>query len=133
MNKGFEKIILKSTGSRELYEIEEVQELWGGYGKILRYGLIGSQLKSVVVKNVCLPGRARQSRGGDLSFQRKLKSYKVETAWYEFWNRDCDDNCRTPHILALKHVGEEVVMVMEDLNASGFSRRMNSVSWTEIL
>jgi thiamine kinase-like enzyme len=56
----------------------------------------------------------------------------VETAWYEFWNKDCDDNCRTPHILTLKHVGEEVIMIMEDLNASGFSKRMNNVGWTEI-
>ena len=55
MNKSFEKIILKSTGAKELYEIEEVQELWSGYGKILRYGLAGAEIKSVIVKNVCLP------------------------------------------------------------------------------
>jgi len=132
MNKGFEKIILKSTGSRELYETEEVQELWGGYGKILRYGLIGSQQKSVVVKNVCLPERARQSRGGNLSFQRKLKSYKVEIAFYENWSKKCEDACRVPNWYAFEWQKNEFLMVFEDLDTAGFIRRKQSIGWKEM-
>ena len=59
MNKYFEKIILESTNSKEIDKIQEIQELWGGYGKIFRYILSRSDLKSVIVKNVRLPDRGR--------------------------------------------------------------------------
>lgn len=132
MNKSFEKIILKSTHSRELYEIEEVQDLWGGYGKILRYGLSGSNLKSVVVKNVCLPKSTAKSRGGDISYQRKLKSYKVEMAFYENYSSKCGDNCRVPVGYAFEWQNDEFLMVFEDLDTAGFKKRKQSVAWNEM-
>ncbi len=132
MNKSFEKVILRATHSRELYEIEEVQELWGGYGKILRYGLIGSDLKSVVVKNVCLPERAGKARGGDMSYQRKLKSYKVEMAFYENWSKKCDNDCRIPEWYAFEWQNSEFLMVFEDLDAAGFKNRRRRVEWNDI-
>jgi len=132
MNKGFEKVILRSTNSRELYEIDEVQELWSGYGKILRYGVVGSSLKSVVVKNVCLPKNAGQSRGGDISYQRKLKSYKVEIAFYEKWSAKCNDACRIPRWYAFEWQNNEFLMVFEDLDESGFKKRRRSVAWNDM-
>ncbi|MCX7922026.1 MAG: ecdysteroid 22-kinase family protein [Clostridia bacterium] len=132
MNKNFERVILKATNSRELYETEEVQELWGGYGKILRYGLIGSDLKSVVVKNVCLPKRDRQLRGGDISYQRKLKSYKVEMAFYENWSRKCGSDCRVPEWYAFQWQNDEFLMVFEDIDTAGFEKRRRDVSWNEM-
>jgi hypothetical protein len=132
MNKSFEKIILKATNSRELYEIEEIQDLWGGYGKILRYGLVGSDLKSVVVKNVCLPKSPKQSRGGNISYQRKLKSYKVEMAFYEDWSQKCGNDCRLPKWYALKWQDDEFLMALEDLDMAGFKKRKRSVAWNEI-
>ena len=85
MNKHFQEIILKATGAEELYEIEVIQDLWSGYGEIVRVGLTGADMKSVVVKHVKL-GQGDHPRGWntDLSHQRKLKSYKVETEWYNF-------------------------------------------------
>ncbi len=132
MNRSFEKIILKATNSRELYEIEEVQDLWGGYGKILRYGLIGSDLKSVVVKNVCLPKRARQSNNGNISYLRKLKSYKVEMAFYKNWSSRCGENCRVPGGYALEWQDDEFLMVFEDLDTVGFKKRRHSAAWNEM-
>ncbi|MCU4156989.1 DUF1679 domain-containing protein [Carboxylicivirga sp. A043] len=131
MNQHFKDIILKATGASELYEIETIQNLWSGYGKIIRIGLEGSQYESVVIKHVKLPDNSKHPRGWNtnLSHERKVKSYQVETAWYEFWNQQCDDDCRTPHVLALEHLNDEVLMVMEDLDASGFSGRLSSVSW----
>lgn len=131
-NKSFEKIILKSTDSRELYEVEEIQELWGGYGKILRYGLVGSDIKSVVVKNVCLPGRVGQSRGGNNSYMRKLKSYKVEMAFYKNWSSKCGNDCRVPGWYAFEWQNDEFLMVFEDLDTVGFNKRKREVSWNEI-
>lgn len=132
MNKSFEKIILNSTESRELYKIEEIQDLWGGYGKILRYGLSGSDMKSVVVKNVCLPKNPKKSRGGDISFQRKLKSYKVEMAFYKNWSENCKNDCRVPKWYAFEWQNDEFLMVLEDLDAAGFKKRKRSVAWNEI-
>ncbi len=134
MNQLFKDTILKATAADDLYEIEEIQNLWSGYGKILRIGLKGCATESVVVKHVKLPDNSKHPRGWNtnLSHERKLKSYRVETAWYAQYNKQCDDGCRTPHCLALKHFDDEVLMVFEDLNASGYSARKNTVSWTEI-
>lgn len=132
MNKAFEKIILKSTGARELCDVEEVQELWSGYGKILRYGLSGSDMMSVIVKNVCLPERSGQSKVKNISFERKLKSYKVEMAFYENWSQRCGDGCRIPKHYALEWQNNEFLMVFEDLDTAGFNRRMRSVGWKEM-
>ncbi|MCG8581630.1 MAG: ecdysteroid 22-kinase family protein [Bacteroidales bacterium] len=131
MNQHFKEIILKAAGASELFEIETIQNLWSGYGKIIRIGLKNCDLQSVVVKHVKLPDNSKHPRGWNTNFshQRKVKSYKVETAWYEFWNKQCDDSCRTPHVLALEHIGDEVLMVMEDLDVSGFSSRLSSVNW----
>ncbi|TRX70445.1 oxidoreductase family protein [Carboxylicivirga sp. M1479] len=134
MNQQFKDIILEATKASDLEEKEVIQNLWSGYGKIIRVSLKGSDISSVVVKHVKLPDTNNHPRGWntDFSHLRKLKSYQVETAWYEFYNQQCDNTCRTPHCLALKHIGDEVLMVMEDLDASGFPERLASVGWTEI-
>jgi len=134
MNNHFQKTILQATGARELFEIGVIQSLWSGYGKIVRYGLKGSHLKSVVVKHVRLPKQGNHPRGWntDLSHQRKLKSYQVETAWYKQWSERCDESCRIPRCLALETQGEEVLMVLEDLDAAGYPERITAVSWNEI-
>ena len=52
MNDHFVNTILNATGASSLYEVEEIQSLWSGYGKILRIGLVDSKYKSVVVKHI---------------------------------------------------------------------------------
>ena len=134
MNNHFQNTILQATGASELFEIGVIQNLWSGYGKIVRYGLKGSHMKSVVVKHVRLPEQGNHPRGWntDLSHQRKLKSYRVETAWYDQWSQQCDESCRIPKCLALESHGDEVLMVLEDLDASGYPERITSVSMKEI-
>jgi len=134
MNQQFQDIILAATGATALYEIEVIQSLWSGYGKIIRIGLKGCTNKSVVVKHVKLPEQTAHPRGWntDLSHERKLKSYRVETAWYEQYSAMCSEDCRIPHCLALKHIDDEVLMVLEDLDQAGYPERLSSVSLTEI-
>jgi len=128
-------IILNATGADDLFEGGSIQSLWSGYGSIDRYGLIGSELNTVVVKHVRLPDQSRHPRGWntDRSHQRKLHSYQVETAWYEHWAARCDDHCRIPHCLALEHHDDEVLMVLEDLDGSGFPARKGSVTEAEMI
>ncbi|MFK8031262.1 MAG: phosphotransferase [Gammaproteobacteria bacterium] len=134
MHKSFEQTVLHATGAKDLFVMEEIQQLWSGYGAIVRYGLSGAVVPSVVVKHVQLPNNDNHPRGWntDLSHKRKLTSYRVETAWYRHWSSLCDDNCYVPECLALGSHGEETLIVLEDLTASGFDTVKSSVSLSEI-
>jgi len=134
MKKKFKDILLESTGSTQLKREETIQNLWSGYGKIERYKLSGGKLGSVIVKHVCPPTAGSHPRGWntDNSHQRKLKSYKVETAWYSKLSKKCSDLCRVPTCFAVVSDGNEVIMVLEDLDASGFPLRKTQVGWDEI-
>lgn len=132
MNNHFKSIILQKTGASSLEEKEVIQSLWSGYGKILRVALQGSPLKSVVVKNVQLPKQTNPPRGwnSDIGHQRKLKSYEVETYWYKTYSNQ--SKARLPKCYAIEQKGDEVLMVLEDLDTAGFGLRKQNVSWLEI-
>ena len=134
MNTQLRDIVLRATGARELFEVGTIQSLWSGYGSIDRYGLMGSDLDTVVVKHVRLPEQGRHPRGwnSDLSHQRKLRSYRVETAWYRQWAGRCGEQCRIPRCLALERCGDEMVMVLEDLDNSGYPARRDRVTDQEM-
>jgi hypothetical protein len=134
MNQVFQDSILHSTGAQSMSESGVIQRLWSGYGKIVRYRLKGSDMKSVVVKHVRLPKPDQHPRGWntDRSHQRKLRSYNIETHWYKTYSKDCNDYCRVPQCLALETVDDEVLMVLEDLDAAGYPRRKESVNRREV-
>ncbi len=134
MKDFFKKTVLEATGATDLYEIEMIQSLWSGYGKIVRYGLEGCDRKSVVIKLVQLPDNGNHPRGWntDLSHERKIKSYEVEVAWYRDWANKCTDYSVIPHCLALETQGEEVLFVLDDLDAMGYPSRVGSASLVEM-
>lgn len=134
MNERFINTLLSATKAKSTKELETIQSLWSGYGKIARYRLIGAPMETVIVKHVVLPKGDSHPRGWNtnLSHERKLKSYEVETAWYQQWASQCDDLCRIPHCLAVESEGDEVLIVLEDLDAAGFPSRVSSVSMTEM-
>jgi len=134
MNHNFQDVILQATGAGSLYHIEDIQSLWSGYGKIMRYGLRGADRERVVVKHVKLPDAHHHPRGWntDRSHQRKIRSYQVETAWYRDWASRCDERCRVPACLALEADADEFLMVFEDLDASGFPLRKQAVSLADM-
>ena len=135
LGKQFESVILEATSSSRLEVEEVIQELWSGYGKILRVRVDGGTgTGTVVVKHVRLPGSSEHPRGwnSDLSHQRKVKSYEVETAWYQHWGDRCDAGCRIPAFLAFGRQGDEVLIVLEDLDAAGYPARLGQVGWRQI-
>ena len=134
MNDHFQSIALKATGASSLTESEVIQQLWSGYGKIVRCGLKDSDRTSVVVKHVHWPSDADHPRGWntDRSHERKVKSYQVETAWYKDYAARCSEACRVPECLALETHGDEVFMILEDLDASGFGERRGWASAQDI-
>ena len=78
-----DRFVRDVTGASGLIPKDRVQTLWSGYGTIERIGLRGTEVASVIVKHV-KPGGGGHPRGwnSDLSHQRKLNSYRVETHWY---------------------------------------------------
>lgn len=134
MNNHFKKLTLKATGAKKLVKTETIQSLWSGYGEIVRYGLDGGEFNSVVIKHVCLPDQTQHPRGWntDLSHQRKIKSYHVEIAWYQQWSHLCTAMCRVPRCLAVESQDEEMFMLLEDLDSSGFPIRLSQVSEREM-
>ena len=132
MNEYFRSIILQSTGASALFEKEMIQELWSGYGKIMRIGLEHAAVESVVVKHVQLPIDAHHPRGWntDIGHQRKVKSYQVEATWYNTYSKN--SAARLPHCHAIETQGDEVLIVLEDLDAAGYPLRKHTVTWEEI-
>ncbi|MBC2602683.1 phosphotransferase [Puniceicoccus vermicola] len=130
MQQSIESIVQHATGAVRVEESSVLQTLWSGYGSIVRYRVEGAKVPSVIVKHVSPPSDATHPRGWntDISHRRKLHSYEVETTWYRDFANRCRENCRVPHCWAVVKDGDEVVMVLEDLDASGFPGRRASVS-----
>lgn len=136
MKNSLKDSILRSTGATELQEVEKIQELWSGYGTIKRFTLTGSEIKSVVVKHVAIPDQNCHPRGwnSNRSHQRKLKSYNIEMNWYRNWSHLLDERCFVPACYGLEssEEGDYFLMILEDLDAAGFSKRKSTVTLPEI-
>jgi hypothetical protein len=129
MNQQLNEMVVKATGANFAERDEVIQSLWSGYGEIVRYALSGSDAPSAVLKHVIFPSEVNHPRGwhNDLSHSRKVKSYEVEMRWYHDWAGHCDDSCRVPHCYASETIGEEHLMVLEDLDAAGFPLRRSTL------
>ena len=127
MNTNLQRSILDFTGARHFEESEVIQSLWSGYGKIVRLRLIDASVDTVIVKYVSLPDRTEHPRGWntDLSHQRKIRSYQVESQWYRHYAAQCNQHCRVAACLGTLEQADEFIMVLEDLDAAGFSGRLD--------
>ncbi|WNJ20008.1 phosphotransferase [Pontibacter sp. G13] len=134
MTDHIRQLILSHTGATDIGRGTRIQGLWSGYGHISRYPLIGSELKSIVLKHVQMPAGGTHPRGWntDLSHQRKVKSYDVETHWYGAWSSYCDDRCRVPQCLASEAGDGELVILLEDLDPAGYPARRSQIQWPQI-
>ncbi|MFT5820056.1 MAG: hypothetical protein ACI8ZM_001290 [Crocinitomix sp.] len=133
MNPDFKEYLLKITKSSACKEIEVIQSLWSGYGKISRYQLDDSLLNTVVVKFISLNQRSEHPRGWntDYAHNRKVKSYEVETHWYEKWNQFCTNDCRVPKFIGSFSEGKDQWIILEDLNAN-FPLRKQQLDLSEV-
>ena len=132
MNEYFKSAILDATGATELGRMETIQHLWSGYGKIIRVQLNKAPIKSVVVKHVQLSDGKDHPRGwsSDYGHQRKVKSYEVETAWYQLYSKN--SRSRLPGCLGIYTSENEVLIILEDLNEAGYIHRKQSLHWKEL-
>ncbi|ANW96370.1 choline kinase [Wenyingzhuangia fucanilytica] len=134
MNSQFKQTLISSTKAKQAKEIEIIQTLWSGYGKIVRYQLLESPIPQVVVKWVQLPKVKEHPRGWNtnLSHHRKVKSYQVETNFYKNYANKCNAFCKIPKLYAFDVYNDEVLLVLEDLDMVGYPSRVHQVSWNHI-
>ena len=134
LGEQFEATILEATGASSLMVVEMIQELWSGYGKILRLSLEGGNRETVVIKHVSIPFESRHPRGWNSNFshKRKVFSYQVETEWYRQWSTRCDEHCRIPKFLAFDRDVDNVLVVLEDLDSAGYPARLPGLSISQI-
>ena len=133
MNANFKSYLLQETKASACEEIEVIQSLWSGYGKISRYQLIGSSIKTVVVKYISLNQVEAHPRGWDTDYShnRKVKSYEVETHWYEQWNQQCTNACPVPEFIGSYSEGKDQWIILEDLNEN-YPQRKEQLDFSEV-
>lgn len=131
-----ERLICQSCGADRCELGEVIQRLWSGYGVIQRVDLIGDEITPAVVKHVDLSKHRSNQRGwdGEVSHQRKVRSYAVENAFYEKFSNRCSARCRVPRLLGASQLGEGqgCLIVLEDLDGAGFAQRRSRVSWEDV-
>ncbi|XP_066541899.1 uncharacterized protein pkdc [Hoplias malabaricus] len=119
MKEEYQALILEACSAQSLKIGEKVQTLWSGYGQIVRVYLETCDRPSVIVKHVVFPKTSKQV--SEISHMRKVTSYQVEISFYQ--NYRTDERCRIPECLAARSFGEEMLLVLEDLDAAGFPER----------
>lgn len=127
MNNDFENIIKELFKTQTVKELEIIQSLWSGYGKLSRYVIDD---KTIIVKNIILPTQANHPRGWNTnnSHQRKVKSYQVETNWYKTYAKSCNNDCRVPQHYYSVSKENELLILLEDLDASGYPIRKSNLN-----
>ena len=105
---------------------ERVQELWSGYGQIIR--LYFEDNTSVIVKEIDYSGGSDHPRGwsSKVSDNRKRKSYEVELNWYKGQARQLDEMTKIPTLLGVKK-NKKTSFILEDLNALGYNQRLSTL------
>lgn len=134
MNPRFKETILKCASAKEIIGTEVIQELWSGCGQILRVKLKGGNVPSVIVKHIDLTNNLDHPRGWNTSasFNRKSESYAVEQEWYKTYAIHCDDFCRVPKFLGSNSIDGSQILILEDLNESGFPIRKENLTKDEV-
>lgn len=82
-------------------------------------------MPSVVVKEVNLATTLHHPRGwnSEISHNRKLRSYEVESAWYNNFSMSCPNDCRVPHCYFTECDEKTITIVLEDIDIAGFNKR----------
>lgn len=134
MNQALQSQLPKLIDFDKIIKVETIQSLWSGYGSLVRVFLSGYKQPSVIVKHINPPVLAKHPRGwnSNAGHQRKLKSYEVETTWYQTYNKRTNDDCRTARLLAFKQMNGGSLLVLEDLSAAGFPIRKSHLTVREI-
>ena len=126
--------IIELTQGDDIIDEELIQPLWNDYGTLSRVFLRGGHHASVIVKHIKIPKQAHHPRGfvSTISNDRKVRSYEVETQWYQHQNQRMPQDAPTPKCLDAFADEGELFLLLEDLGTRGFDQVLHTVSWFEI-
>jgi len=117
------QFIRDCTGCVDFSAPQRVQSLWSGYGEIRRLQLTygqegGTSPKSIVAKWIDPPEAPVHPRGwgSDMSHQRKLESYRVESNWYQDYAGQCTAECVVPVCLGQSSFDDATLLLLSDLD-----------------
>jgi len=129
MDSRLQEALLAATGASEVRRLQRVQSLWSGYGEIVRLSLAGAPMATAILKFVEFPSENHHPYGwhNDFAHRRKVRSYEVEMHFYEKWANRCGEACRVPMCHAVQTLGEEHMLLLEDLDAVGFPQRRSAL------
>ena len=122
-----------ATGANSVKELAVIQSLWSGYGQIVRLQLDNGKKDDVILKHIDLSEVINHPRGWNTSnsHNRKVKSYDVETHWYESRQKKAVPY-KIPESILTKSFDNSHIILMEDLDLSGFPLRKNDLSFSEV-
>ena len=121
-------------GHSEPLEVDLVQSLWSGYGAISMYkdplNEVSTSSLSCIGKVVNLQKQDEHPRGwnSDFSHQRKLSSYLNEQRFYTNFALRTNHKCQVPKMYAAGADEKCIWMLLEDLDAAGFTERSTQPS-----
>ncbi|WP_109830255.1 oxidoreductase family protein [Reichenbachiella versicolor] len=132
--KNIEAKIIQSLNVTSVVSINTIQELWSGYGYIYRCYIEGFKASSIIVKHIEFPDQTNHPRGWNTEFshKRKIKSYYVESSWYLSQVKLSHDDWKIPELYYSSSQDNEIFLILEDLNAVGFSLRKSRVTLEEM-
>lgn len=125
--------ICQQIGATTILNQTLIQKLWSDYGVLLKLQTSSPTLQNVIVKKISLPKIQNHSRGWntDISHQRKIKSYQVETNFYQHYNEHSSTHCYYPKYLGSRNSQNETLIILEDLDALGFNKRCDLLSFDQ--
>ena len=134
MNKELEQVVIEATESKEIIDLTVIQDLWSGYGQILRVSLAGGALTNVVVKYIQIPQNQSHPRGwnSQTSQERKIRSYQVELNWYDKYSQYCKSDCIVPQSLYSAPIEGGSILILEDLKYIGYPIIQKDIDWTGV-
>ena len=132
--KDLDAFICGLIGGNYVERKEVIQELWGGYGILMRCFINGGISNSVIVKHINLSFVEQHPRGWATtnSHTRKLKSYKVESSFYKSYSAVLSENCKVPKCYGVRFGQDEIIIVLEDLCDIGFTEVKSIVDINDI-
>lgn len=129
MNQLLTKIIQTHKLGTTILSHITIQDLWSGYGKLLRVKTDEAQF---IIKLIETPAKIEHPKGWSSEFahKRKLKSYQVEMDFYAHYSSH-KALAYTPNYIAHYYSDDLQYLVLEDLSALSFESK-KEISESEI-
>ena len=118
MKEDFYHYLCKELDAISIEETKVIQELWSGYGEIIRLTYLDKKKSknTVIVKKISYPKEANHPRGwnSNKSHLRKKRSYEIESFWYKEFNYKLNE-ARIPTFIMSGFFEQWQFIVLEDL------------------